>query len=120
MARTDWPKYPAPSARAKRPKGAKMPKRINRAIELLEQGHPVFYTGGHTGATLTYEAGREMAKTGADYLNIGMEHGCFDLTGLENFMRGLVDGGPTNSGHRTPAVIVELPVNGFSEEIIWA
>ena len=28
-------------------------------------------------------------------------------------MRGLVDGGPTNSGHRTPTVIVEAPVNGI-------
>nr|WP_283949469.1 aldolase/citrate lyase family protein [Limobrevibacterium gyesilva] len=30
-------------------------------------------------------------------------------------MRGLVDGGPTRSGHRTPAVIVEAPVNGTDE-----
>jgi len=27
-------------------------------------------------------------------------------------MQGLVEGGPTRSGHRTPAVIVEAPVNG--------
>jgi 4-hydroxy-2-oxoheptanedioate aldolase len=95
-----------------------MPKRINRAIELLELGQPIYYTGGHAGAELTYEAGREMAKTWADYINVGMEHGCFDMTGLDNFMRGLVDGGPTNSGHRTPAVIVEAPVDGGSAEII--
>jgi 4-hydroxy-2-oxoheptanedioate aldolase len=97
-----------------------MPKRINRAIELLEQGQPIYYTGGHTGARLTYEAGKEMAKTWADYINIGMEHGAFDMAGLDQFMRGLVDGGPTNSGHRTPAVIVEVPVDGGSEEIIRA
>ncbi len=97
-----------------------MPERINRAIELLEQGQPIYYTGGHTGAVLTYEAGREMAKTWADYINIGMEHGCFDMTGLDNFMRGLVDGGPTNSGHRTPTVIVEAPVDGGSEAVIRA
>jgi 4-hydroxy-2-oxoheptanedioate aldolase len=30
-------------------------------------------------------------------------------------MRGLVRGGPTRSGHRTPAVIVEAPVNGIDE-----
>ena len=30
-------------------------------------------------------------------------------------MRGMVDGGPTRSGHRTPAVIVEAPVNGTDE-----
>ena len=33
-------------------------------------------------------------------------------------MQGLVDGGPTASGHRTPAVIVEVPVDGGSEDII--
>ena len=70
-----------------------MPKRVNRAIELLEQDQPVYYTGSHTAANLTYEAGKEMAKTWADYINIGMEHGPLDLVGLANYMRGLVDGG---------------------------
>jgi 4-hydroxy-2-oxoheptanedioate aldolase len=62
--------------------------RINRAIELLEQGQPVYYTGGHTGAELTFEAGRKMAGTWADYINVGMEHGAFDMVGLDSFMRG--------------------------------
>ncbi len=97
-----------------------MPNRINKIIELLEQDQPVYYTGSHTGAVLTYESGREMAKTWADYINIGMEHGTFDLAGLGEFMRGLVDGGPTNSGHRTPGIIVEVPVDGASEEVIRA
>lgn len=92
--------------------------RINRAIELLEQGQPVYYTGGHTGAELSYEAGRRMAGTWADYINVGMEHGSFDMAGLDQFMRGLVEGGPTRSGHRTPAVIVEVPVNGTSEDAV--
>jgi 4-hydroxy-2-oxoheptanedioate aldolase len=92
--------------------------RINRAIELLEQGQPVYYTGGHTGAELTFEAGRRMAGTWADYINVGMEHGAFDMAGLDAFMRGLMEGGPTRSGHRTPAVIVEVPVNGTSEEAV--
>ena len=48
-------------------------------------------------------------------MNVGMEHGAFDMTGLAAYMRGLVDGGPTRSGHRTPAVIVEAPVNGTDE-----
>ena len=95
-----------------------MPKRINRAIELLEQGQPIYYTGAHTGADLSYEAGKTMAKTYADYINVGMEHGAFDMAGLDQFMRGLVDGGPTNSGHRTPTVIVEVPVDGGSEDIV--
>jgi 4-hydroxy-2-oxoheptanedioate aldolase len=86
--------------------------RINRAIELLEQDQAIYYAGAHTGHVLTYEQGREDAHTWADYINIGMEHGAFDMAGLAEYMRGLVDGGPTNSGHRTPAVIVEAPVNG--------
>ncbi len=46
-------------------------------------------------------------------MNVGMEHGSFDMTGLEAYMRGMVEATPTRSGHRTPAVIVEAPVNGI-------
>ena len=42
-----------------------------------------------------------------------MEHGPFDPMRLRQFMQGLVDGGPTKSGHRTPTVIVTLPVLGL-------
>lgn len=86
--------------------------RINRAIELLEQDQAIYYAGHHTGHVLTYAQGREDAGTWADYINVGMEHGSFDMAGLAEYMRGLVDGGPTRSGHRTPAVIVEPPVRG--------
>jgi 4-hydroxy-2-oxoheptanedioate aldolase len=92
--------------------------RINRVIELLSQDQPVFYSGSHSGFELTYENGKTQSATEADYFNIGMEHGAFDMAGLDQFMRGLVAGGPTRSGHRTPAVIVEAPVIGESEEAI--
>ncbi|MQF85511.1 MAG: hypothetical protein FI732_04810 [SAR202 cluster bacterium] len=97
-----------------------MPKRINRAIELLDQDQPIYYTGLHTFSKefLTFEQGKKDAKTWADYINIGMEHGSFDMSGLEAYMDGLIAGGPTNSGHITPPVIVELPVQGETEEII--
>ena len=95
-----------------------MANRINKAIELREQDQPIYYVGSHSGADLSYEAGQRQAKTYADYINIGMEPGSFDMPGLDQFLRGLVDGGPTNSGHRTPAVIVELPVDGGREEIV--
>ena len=65
-----------------------MANRINRAIELFNENQPVYYTGCHVGAVLTRAKGREMAKTWADYINIGMEHGSFDLKGLEQFMQG--------------------------------
>jgi 2-keto-3-deoxy-L-rhamnonate aldolase RhmA len=86
--------------------------RINRAIELLEQDQAIYYAGHHTGHVLTCAQGREDGHIWADYINIGMEHGSFDMAGLAEYMRGLCDGGPTRSGHRTPAVIVELPVRG--------
>ena len=59
--------------------------------------------------------GKKMAQTPSDYINYEMEHGAFDMSALREFMRGLVDGGPTKSGHRTPAVIVTLPVLGLDE-----
>ena len=92
-----------------------MANRINRAIELLAQGQAIYYDGPHTGHVLTHAQGREDAGTWADYMNVGMEHGAFDMTGLAEYLRGLVDGGPTRSGHRTPTVIVEAPVNGTDE-----
>ena len=97
-----------------------MAERINRAIELLENDQPIYYTGLHSFSRdfLTYEQGKKDSSIWADYINIGMEHGPFDMNGLEAYMDGLVDGGPTPSGHITPTVIVELPVQGENEEII--
>jgi len=89
-----------------------MASHINRAIELLQQDQAIYYTGRHSGHVLTYPQGREDAHVWADYINVGMEHGAFDMAGLAEYMRGLVDGGPTRSGHRIPTVIVEAPVNG--------
>lgn len=89
-----------------------MARRINRAIELLQMGQAIYYTGHHTGHVLTRAQGREDAQTWADYINVGMEHGAFDMGGLAEYMRGLADAGPARSGHRTPAVVVEAPVNG--------
>jgi len=93
------------------PSSTYKPKRVNKAIELLEQGQPIYYTGGQGG----YEEGKKLSQTWADYINYEMEHGALDFTALRAFMRGLVDGGPTKSGHRTPAVIATLPVLGVDE-----
>jgi 4-hydroxy-2-oxoheptanedioate aldolase len=95
-----------------------MASRINRAIELLAQDQPIYYIGGHTGHVLTYEQGKIDAGTWADYINVGMEHGSFNMAGLDEYMRGLVDGGPTRSGHRTPTVIVEAPVEGTTADMV--
>jgi 4-hydroxy-2-oxoheptanedioate aldolase len=90
-----------------------MAKRINRCIALLEQDQAIYYDGPHSGHVLSEAQGRIDAMTWADYMNVGMEHGAFDMTGLAAYMRGMVEAGPTRSGHRTPSVIVEAPVNGI-------
>jgi 4-hydroxy-2-oxoheptanedioate aldolase len=99
---------------------APTPKHINRAIELLEAGQPVYYTGSHSGTEGTFEAGKADAQTFADYISYDMEHAPFDVKGLSEYMKGLVAGGPTKSGHRTPAVIVNVPVNGIDEAAVRA
>ena len=91
--------------------------RLNRAIELLEQDQPVFAAGVRN---LTYEAGVEAVQTNRDFLLADFEHHPFDVGGLRQFMKGLVDGGPTRSGHRTPPVIAVLPVTGTSAETVRA
>ncbi len=95
------------------------PKRINRAIELLEAGQPIYYSQIST-TDVSYEKGKEMAHTWADYISLEMEHGAFNIPGIRAFMRGLVDGGPTKSGHRTPAVICTLPLTGLDEYVMRA
>ena len=60
-------------------------KRINRCIELLEQGEYLYYTGA---GPLTYENGKKQAKTWADFLMVDYEHSPFDVVGLRAFMQG--------------------------------
>src|SRR3989449_11710140 len=91
------------------------PKRINKAIELLSQGQPIYYTGSHSGTDGSFEQGKRDAQTYADYISYDMEHAPYDIKGLADYMQGLAAGGPTRSGHRTPAVIVNVPVNGVDE-----
>jgi 4-hydroxy-2-oxoheptanedioate aldolase len=96
------------------------PKHVNRAIELLEQGQPIYYTGSHEGTDGSFDQGVKDAQTWADYISYDMEHAPFDVKGLAEYMRGLAQGGPTRSGHRTPAVIVNVPVNGTDEASVRA
>ena len=103
------------------------PKRINRAVELLAEGQPIYYTGSHTGtpggggdANASFEQGKKDAETYADYISYDMEHAPYDIVGLTAYMKGLVAGGPAKSGHRTPAVIVNVPVNGTDETTVRA
>src|SRR2546428_13413195 len=92
--------------------------RINRAIALLAQDQAIYYLGAHTGHVLSRAQGREDAGTWADYINVGMEHGAFDMAGLAEYLQGLVEGGPTRSGHRTPPTTAGPPVNATDEPTI--
>lgn len=89
-----------------------IPKRINKSIELLTDNQPIYYINAYGG----YEEGKKLAKTWADYITYNMEHNPLDFTLLREFMKGLVDGGPTPSGHRTPTVIVVLPALGLDPQ----
>jgi 4-hydroxy-2-oxoheptanedioate aldolase len=97
------------------------PRRINKAIELWEDGQPIYY--GHWGVGPgidPYAQGLKMARTHLDAMNVEMEHGALDFSALREFMRGLVDGGPTRSGHRTPSVFVETCIIGLDEAYMRA
>jgi 4-hydroxy-2-oxoheptanedioate aldolase len=88
------------------------PKRLNKMIELLEAGQPVYDISVEG---VGYDEGKKLARERYDLIQYQMEHGVFDPHLLRQFMQGLVDGGPTKSGHRTPTVIVTLPVVGLDE-----
>jgi 4-hydroxy-2-oxoheptanedioate aldolase len=103
-------------ARAAEPRNAQKPAHVNQAIDLLAAGQPVYYDYGRGG----YDEGKAAAKTWADILMYDMEGAPLDFTQLRAFMKGLVDGGPTPSGHRTPAVIVTLPLYALDAETVRA
>lgn len=91
--------------------------RINRAVELLAANQPIYYVGPEGRG---YDGGGAAAQTWADYINYDIEHHPFDMNELRAFMAGLLAGGPTKSGHRVPAVIVTLPIDGTSEAAVHA
>lgn len=91
------------------------PKRLNKMIELLEAGQPVYDISVEG---VGYEEGKKLSQDRYDLIQYQMEHGVFDPHMLRQFMQGLVDGGPTKSGHRTPTVIVTLPVLGLDEATV--
>ena len=54
------------------------PKQINKCIELLKDGQPIYYIN----ATGGYEEGKKLAKTWADYIMYNMEHHPLDFQDL--------------------------------------
>ena len=94
---------------------------INKAIDLLSQDQPVYYfTEGRGGSQGGFKEGLRLAQTWADLIIYEMEFGAYDVTELREFMAGLVQGGPTASGHRTPAVQAVLPFSGLDVATVRA
>ena len=95
-------------------KATRTGKHVNRIIDMWLKGQPVYYTQIPAGG---YEEGKKLAATKADYITYEMEHGALDFHQLREFMRGLAEAGPTRTGHRTPAVIVTLPIAGTTDAV---
>jgi 4-hydroxy-2-oxoheptanedioate aldolase len=89
-------------------------KRINRVIDMWLKNQPVYYAQISGGG---YEQGKQLAATKADYITYEMEHGPLDFKELREFMRGLLEAGPTRTGHKTAAVIVTLPIAGTTDAL---
>lgn len=89
-------------------------QRVNRVIDMWLKQQPVYYSQVSGGG---YEDGRKMATTKADYITYEMEHGPLDFKELREFLRGLLEAGPTRTGHKTPAVIVTLPIAGTTDAL---
>jgi 4-hydroxy-2-oxoheptanedioate aldolase len=89
--------------------------RINRSIETLESGQPVFglFTGNFSLANA-----RALSRSGLDYILIDMEHAPFNIETLNAFLLGMTDKAAiARQGHAQMAVtpIVRIPVNGRND-----
>jgi 4-hydroxy-2-oxoheptanedioate aldolase len=89
-------------------------KRVNRVIDMWLKDQPVYYAQISGGG---YEEGKKLATTKADYITYEMEHGPLDFKELREFMRGLLEAGPTRTGHKTPAVVTTLPIAGTTDAL---
>ena len=89
--------------------------RLNRSIETLEKGDPVFglFTGNFSLANA-----RALARSNLDYILIDMEHTAFDMEKLQEFLLGMTDKSAImrkgNLQMRTTP-IVRLPANGRND-----
>ena len=62
--------------------------RLNRTIETLEEGLPVF---GLFTANLSQQNARALATSDLDFIFIDMEHSPFDMETLRTFLLGMID-----------------------------
>ena len=85
----------------------------NLIISNLKENKPIFYESTNN---LTYENGKKMAFSWADYIRLDLEHGPFTFDGINKFMLGLTSYLKTPR----PTVIAELPFPGDCVESVKA
>ncbi|MCG8415110.1 MAG: aldolase/citrate lyase family protein [Pseudomonadales bacterium] len=92
--------------------------RLNKLIELLENGQPAF---GVLSFDYSLNNARSMATSGLDFLFIDMEHAPFDIERLRTFLLGMTNKRSIQQkGNLQPDVVplVRIPAAAGSEELV--
>jgi 4-hydroxy-2-oxoheptanedioate aldolase len=92
--------------------GTAQEMRLNRTIETLEGGHPVF---GLATGNFSLTNAQALATSQLDFIIIDMEHSPFDVETLRAFLLGMVDVGRAvekGSTQMDVTPIVRIPMNG--------
>lgn len=92
--------------------------RVNKAIEVLEEGHAALglFTGNFSLANA-----RGLARSNLDFIFIDMEHSAFNTETLQTFLIGMTDKAAiARNGHlqQRTTPIVRIPMNG-RESLEW-
>ncbi len=94
--------------------------RLNKTIELLEQGAPAF---GVLSFDYSLNNARSLARSGLDFIIIDMEHAPFDVESLRLFLLGMTDKRAIiEKGNLQPEVvpIVRIPATGREDILAQA
>lgn len=94
--------------------------RLNKAIELLEQGEPAF---GVLSFDYSLNNARSLSRSGLDFIIIDMEHAPFDVESLRLFLLGMTDKRAiAEKGNLQPNVIpiVRIPATGREDILAQA
>jgi 4-hydroxy-2-oxoheptanedioate aldolase len=113
-----WLAAVAAGLSAVQPTLAEEPIRLNRTIETLESGKPVFgiFTGNFSLANA-----RGLARSELDFLFIDMEHSAMNMETLQTFLIGMTDKSrilEKGNAQMDVTPIVRIPMNG-RESLQW-
>ncbi|MBG90007.1 MAG: aldolase [Verrucomicrobiales bacterium] len=87
------------------------PARINKYIQLMEQGKPAF---GVFSSKISVRNGANMASSGLDFVIVDLEHTPYDLTKLEGYLLGMINKRDVlkNGLQQRTAPFIRVPGNG--------